>query len=488
MKAMLLALCASLALAAPDADLVDTFPGFDKTPFKVYSGYLTVPGPFKLNDYDELQIHYQLNTAQNNSASAPVVTWHQGGPGGSSFIGQMGEMGYFAVDSSGQHANPFAWNNVANMLYLESPAGSSDPIGFSTCSKNGKIQLQCKWDDVSQAEAYAHTLKAFFTAFPEFAQNDLYLSGESYFGQYGPNIAHYILNNPGVVTNLKGMAVGNGCWGGDANTVNCNGPNEQQNDVDMYFGKGLVSKKAYDAVYAACDFPQTGRLSLKCDAAITVLEAEVGPHNVYDIYDNCPQTDEWLRRSGKSMRWLRAHLRQHMGSDKPRAQLDGELKALAGGYDWNCGSMDATVDYMKRADVQAALHLNKPGRSRFGYQTSGPASITLYPELIKKLKILIYNGDADACVPYKGNEEWTTGMVDKGFVTENKAWHPWYIGQRSDGLPPAGYATTYNVNNASSPDAAFSFVTIRLAGHMVPGFQPEASLAFFSRFLQGTPM
>lgn len=67
--------------------------------------------------------------------------------------------------------------------YLESPAGSNDPIGFSQCLVDGKQAPSCKWDDVTQAEAYAHTLKAFFDAFPEFAKRDLYLSGESYAGQ-----------------------------------------------------------------------------------------------------------------------------------------------------------------------------------------------------------------------------------------------------------------------------------------------------------------
>ena len=88
------------------------------------------------------------------------------------------------MDDEGQHVNPYAWNQVANMLYLESPAGSDDPIGFSTCSKGGTVQRRCVWSDVTQAEAYAHTLKAFFAAFPEFASHDLYLSGESYAGQY----------------------------------------------------------------------------------------------------------------------------------------------------------------------------------------------------------------------------------------------------------------------------------------------------------------
>ena len=73
---------------------------------------------------------------------------------------------------------------VANMLYLESPAGSGESSGFSTCISGGKA-VSCEWDDVNQGEAYAHTLQAFFKAFPEYGNNDLYLTGESYFGQYG---------------------------------------------------------------------------------------------------------------------------------------------------------------------------------------------------------------------------------------------------------------------------------------------------------------
>jgi carboxypeptidase C (cathepsin A) len=103
----------------------------------------------------------------------------------------------------------------------------------------------------------------------------------------------------------------------------------------------------------------------------------------------------------------------------------------------------------------------------------GPASVTLYPELIKAIRVLIYNGDADSCVPYVGNQEWTSSMVDQGVVTELKPWHPWYSDVK--GTAPAGYATTYSNN--------FTFITIKLAGHQVPKNVPATSLAFFKRFL-----
>lgn len=459
-----------VCLGAPAGDLVDIIPSFKKAPFPVYSGYLYVPGP--VAGYDSMTIHYQFHYSQRNPKKDPLVTWHQGGPGGSSLFGLYAEMGYFQVSDKGSYVNPYAWNKVANMLYLESPAG----VGYSTCSKGGRVASTCSWNDVNQGEAYAHTLKAFYKAFPEFKDNDLYLTGESYAGQYTPNIAHFILNNKGYADNLKGLALGNACWGGDATHVRCNGPNSQQNDVDMFYGKGLFSKKLYEAIYKAC-YPTR---SSDCSGLIKQMDDAVGPHNTYFIYDNCPRTEEWLARSGKTMTWLRTYLRNQMNTGN---YSNDELLQLGGGYDWSCGGMDAEDAFLDRADVMKALHLNNSLSSRFSYDTSGPASITLYPELAKKLRILIYNGDADACVPYKGNEEWTTGLAEQGILKENKPWHPWYV----EGAPahiPAGYATTYTVPGTSFD---FSFVTIRLAGHMVPTFQPQASLSFFERFLAGTP-
>lgn len=70
-----------------------------------------------------------------------------------------------------------------------------------------------------------------------------------------PNIAHHILNTPAHFNlPLKGIAVGNGCWGGDATSVVCNGPNEDADDVELYFGKGLVSRKLHTQIMDKCKF------------------------------------------------------------------------------------------------------------------------------------------------------------------------------------------------------------------------------------------
>ena len=75
-------------------------------------------------------------------------------------------------------------------------------------------------------------------------------------------------------------------------------------------------------------------------------------------------------------------------------------------------------------------------------------------------------------------------MVKAGDLSVGAPWRPWY----NDVWPsmPAGYVTTYNVTGSEKPND-FHFLTIRLAGHMVPTFQPASSMSFFSRFLARKP-
>jgi len=422
---------------------------------------------------------------------------HQGGPGGSSIdVGLFGEMGVFQIGDKahGEYLNPYAWNKIANMLYLESPAGSGGNDGYSECRKGGKA-VTCNWNDKTQAEAYAHTLMAFFKKFPEFANNDFYLTGESYFGQYGPNIAHFILNNAPFNNkiNLKGIAAGNACWGGTESCVACNGPSQDRIDVDLFFGKGLFSPSLKRKIDETCTFPTeykpgtgtggpfecdagTGG-NAACDALLKQMRTEVGPHNVYNIYDNCEHTQDFLARSGKDMTWLTQTLRAslHNVSATRRALVE-----MNGGYPWDCGG--DVGGWITSAAVKKALHLDgiTPGASQFQYACSGPASITLWPELAEKIRVLIYNGDADACVPYIGNEDWIESLEVKGQLKETKPWTPWYT---SNKVTPAGYITKYQAPGSTTD---FNFATIRLAGHMAPQFQPDASLvmleSFFARY------
>lgn len=154
---------------------------------------------------------------------------------------------------------------------------------------------------------------------------------------------------------------------------------------------------------------------------------------------------------------------------------------MSGGYDWFCNG--DLRGFFNEPEVKKALHLEGETGSRFNYASSGPASIVLYPELVTKLRLLIYNGDADACVPYIANENWIARMEKQGDLQESSPWTPWFSTSKT---APAGYSTKYSAPHAvKGREVEFEFKTIRLAGHMVPQYQPEAALTMITEFLAG---
>jgi carboxypeptidase C (cathepsin A) len=121
--------------------------------------------------------------SKDSPVNDPVVIWFNGGPGCSSLLGYFMENGPFVMDD-GQtvlHKNPDSWNRRANTLYIESPAG----VGFSIAGTPEDSRAN---DMTSSIDAFI-ALQAFYTKFPEFKANDLYVSGESYAGIYVPYLA-----------------------------------------------------------------------------------------------------------------------------------------------------------------------------------------------------------------------------------------------------------------------------------------------------------
>ena len=116
--------------------------------------------------------------------------------------------------------NPYAWNQRANVLYVEFGAG----IGYSYCqnstarTRRGCTQESetcspCLSTDSLVAENNVRFLAGFLELFPELKGRPLFLTGESYAGVYGPTLAQAIVEHfkDTSVANLHGMWITDPC-------------------------------------------------------------------------------------------------------------------------------------------------------------------------------------------------------------------------------------------------------------------------------------
>ena len=180
-------------------------------------------GYFKLDRTTrDAHMFYMFFSARRKEwPSLPVVLWMTGGPGCSSEIAAFSENGPFEVVEMkkrnategeaityGLKKTKFGWDVEANLLYVDQPCET----GFSYSNDPEEDEAR---DETTVANDMLEFLQDFFLSRPGLADNDFFVTGESYAGHYVPVVAHRIFeasrNDEGSVRiNLKGFAIGNG--------------------------------------------------------------------------------------------------------------------------------------------------------------------------------------------------------------------------------------------------------------------------------------
>ncbi|KAB2090609.1 hypothetical protein ES319_A03G134600v1 [Gossypium barbadense] len=189
-----------------------TTPLFPKDALPTKSGYLPV------NHATGSAIFYAFYEAQTPTSphsKTPLLIWLQGGPGCSSMIGNLFELGPWRVVSSHMknahnltlERNPGSWNRFFGLLFLDNPIGT----GFSIASTPQEIPR----DQLSVAKHLFAAITDFTSLDPLFKDRPIYITGESYAGKYVPAIGYYILKkNPQLPVsrrvNFRGVAIGDG--------------------------------------------------------------------------------------------------------------------------------------------------------------------------------------------------------------------------------------------------------------------------------------
>ncbi|XAR52383.1 Carboxypeptidase D [Bertholletia excelsa] len=359
-------ICHSLHSGDQDRDRITELPGQPtNVGFSQYSGYVTV------NEQAGRALFYWLveAPASRGPESRPLVLWLNGGPGCSSVAyGAAEEIGPLRIRPDGKtlYLNPYSWNKLANLLFLESPAG----VGFSY--SNTTSDLYTAGDQRTAEDAHTFLIN-WFERFPQYKYRDFYIAGESYAGHYVPQLSQLIYQrNKGVknpVINFKGFMVGNAVTDDYHDLVGT---------FEYWWTHGLISDSTYKILRAACDFVSSQHPSIDCMKALTVAVAEQGNIDPYSIYTRpCNSTSS-----------LRHNLRGH--------------------YPWMSRAYDPCTErysqvYFNHPEVQQALHANVTGIN-YPWKTcsdivgnfwgDSPLSVLpIYQELIAAgLRIWVYSG------------------------------------------------------------------------------------------------
>ncbi|XP_058078269.1 serine carboxypeptidase 1-like [Magnolia sinica] len=395
--------------------------------FDHYSGYVTVDAK------TGRALFYYFAESPVNSSTKPLVLWLNGGPGCSSFgNGAMMELGPFRVEKDGNtlYRNDYAWNNVANVLFLESPAG----VGFSyTNTSSDFIQT----GDKRTAEDSYTFLINWLERFPQYKTRDFFIAGESYAGHYVPQLAQTILQNNKItnqtVINLRGIAIGNP-WIDDETVV--------MGMYDFFWTHALISDEVHEGITLNCNFSTEATPSDVCYAYLLQGANSIGKIYLYDIYAS-----------------------KCNGSAAP--PTDGSFDPCSGNY---------IKSYLNLPEVQKALHVAgvpyqweacNP-RLGFAWKDSPTTVLPLIQELMESnISVWIYSGDTDGVVPVTS----TRYAINTLNTSVETAWFPWYTEKEV-----GGYAVGYH---------GLTFVTVRGAGHLVPSYQPARAFTLFTSFVDG---
>ncbi|OCH95860.1 peptidase S10, serine carboxypeptidase [Obba rivulosa] len=412
----------------------------------VYTGYLDV-------DYGAKHLFFYFFESRRDPAKDDVMMWINGGPGCSSSMGLLMELGPCQIDmknlsSNGTVWNPYSWNADANIFFLDQPIG----VGFSYADHGETVETT--EDAARNVHAF---ISIFFETFSQFAGRPLHLSGESYGGRYLPAFASYIVDQNRISIaqgreplNLQSVLIGNGIT--DISTlypgryeIECG---TAALEVPMQRISTCVRMRM---ALPRCQMDMQQHCidrfnEMNCRAAVGFCDSELSTgywgtgRNVYDISKMCIGDSLCYAENTAIKAFLdRPTVREQLGVESPN-NFSACSREVGRGFN---------------------LHMDK---------YAVPAQNYVAGLLERGIRILIYAGTYDWQCNWVANKLW----VDKLEWTGRKAynaqnWRHWEVdGAKAGETKSSGLLT---------------FATVRGAGHMVPHDKPAEAQAMVSRWL-----
>ncbi|KAI7886234.1 peptidase S10, serine carboxypeptidase, partial [Lichtheimia hyalospora FSU 10163] len=410
---------------------------------KQISGYLDIES--------DKHFFFWFFESRNNPQEDPLVLWLNGGPGCSSMLGLLTELGPCAVNEDGSDTilNEYSWNNNASVIFLDQPLN----VGYSY-GKGGPL------DSVNAAKDVYALLQLFFKEFPQYSNLDFHVAGESYGGHYVPAIGSELNRNNKASSdmsemastlsriNLKSLLIGNGLtdpliqykYYSKYACENSYGPALEQQECDKMDDKYPACAKLIEKCYAAQDLHSCMPALTKCNEDLTGPYHKSGK-NPYDVRKDC------------------------VGSNLC--------------YD----IIDSLETYLNRPDVMSAIgaqvqkydNCNDEMGGQFGANDwMRPYVNEIAPLLEDGIRILVYAGDADFICNWMGNKAWVVELPWSGHEEFAAA------------ADTAWFSTTANEQGGElrrTKDGRFAFLRIFDSGHMVPMDRGDYALDMLNNWL-----
>ncbi|XP_010055765.2 serine carboxypeptidase-like 45 [Eucalyptus grandis] len=447
------------------SDRIVSLPGQPSINFSHYSGYITV------GDYPPRAFFYYFVEAETSPDSKPLVLWLTGGPGCSSLgYGAFIEHGPFKVKGVDLVKRDYSWNKVANLLYLESPAG----VGFSYSTNQSFYK---GITDNITAQDNLVFLQRWFTKYPQYEGRDFFITGESYGGHYVPELARLIVQSK-VEINLKGIAIGNPLldYEFDTNTM-----------TTFYWSHGMMSDQTELLFQNVCNYTRLLReirsrnLTSECLEVLKEAAKELNDTNAIDKYDVLADICLTSGQSTLNIFYKMLTTAHSLSSSLASEDLINYQNFLE--TKDPCEEQDV-IKYFNRKDVQDALHAKLVGdrhwntcsddvNKNYRFEDLYISMIPVLGELVKSgLRVLVYSGDLDAVVPFLGTRTMVDALATNVLkLNTTLSYRAWFTSKQV-----AGYTQEYG---------NLAFAIIRGASHTAPATQPERSLQLFTSFLEG---
>ncbi|KAL8246221.1 hypothetical protein R6Q59_007437 [Mikania micrantha] len=307
--------------------------------------------------------------------------------------------------------NPNAWTQMANMVFVDMPAGT----GFCYSeTQEGWIS-----SDTIQVANYKEFIKKFLSDNPKFLENPLYISGISY---------------SGIIVPIVTLELYEGNERGDQPAINIQGYilcspltnkfMDFNSRIEYAHRMALISDDIYESAINNCNgnYVDTIQANSVCSKSLQSYEECTSRINFDNILEPVLDDDEY---------------------DVIFLTLPPSLSL----YVW--GNMEAVQQALnvhqgmvgKFEEINSTLHYNQGKNDTICYAYDIFSSYSYHKKLsTKSCRALIFSGDHDLTFPYVGVEQWIASLN----LEVEAPWKPFYVDNQV-----GGYLTKYVLNNYS---------------------------------------